>query len=99
MATGVLPLLLGKYTRLAQFFGQAEKHYTGHIRFGFATDTFDADGVPAAEARPLTQSLEELRGLGQRFPGEMGPLPPIFYAKKINGGAADKLARAGASAA
>ena len=35
MATGVLPLLLGKYTRLAQFFGQAEKHYTGHIRFGF----------------------------------------------------------------
>ena len=35
-----LPLLLGKYTRLAQFFGQAEKHYTGHIRFGFATDSF-----------------------------------------------------------
>ncbi len=53
MATGVLPLLLGKYTRLAQFFGQAEKHYTGSIRFGFATDTFDADGIPAAEARPL----------------------------------------------
>jgi tRNA pseudouridine55 synthase len=99
MATGVLPLLLGKYTRLAQFFGQAEKHYTGHIRFGFATDTFDADGVPAAEARPLNLSLEELCVLGQRFSGEMEQLPPIFSAKKINGVAAHKLARAGAEVA
>ena len=99
MATGVLPLLLGKYTRLAQFFGQADKHYTGHIRFGFATDSFDADGIPAAEARPLTQSLEQLRVLGRRFQGEMDQLPPIFSAKKINGVAAHKLARAGAEVA
>jgi tRNA pseudouridine55 synthase len=99
MATGVLPLLLGKYTRLAQFFGQAEKHYTGHIRFGFATDTFDADGVPAAEARPLNLSLEELCALGQRFRGEMDQLPPVFSAKKINGVPAHKLARAGAEVA
>jgi tRNA pseudouridine55 synthase len=99
MATGVLPLLLGKYTRLAQFFGQAEKHYTGNIRFGFATDTFDADGIPAANARPLNLSLEELRALGQRFRGEMDQLPPIFSAKKINGVAAHKLARAGAEVA
>src|SRR5260370_25527243 len=94
MATGVLPLLLGKYTRLAQFFGQAEKHYTGHIRFGFATDTFDSDGVPAAEARALTQSLEELRALGQRLRGEMNQLPPIFSAHNIIRGAAHKHARA-----
>jgi tRNA pseudouridine55 synthase len=99
MATGVLPLLLGKYTRLAQFFGQAEKHYTGHIRFGYATDTFDADGVPAAEARPLNLSLEELCTLGQRFRGEIDQLPPVFSAKKINGVAAHKLARAGAEVA
>jgi tRNA pseudouridine55 synthase len=99
MATGVLPLLLGKYTRLAQFFGQAEKHYTGHIRFGFATDTFDADGVPASDARPLNLSLAELSVLGQRFRGEMDQLPPIFSAKKINGVAAHKLARAGAEVA
>ena len=51
MATGVLPLLLGKYTRLAQFFGQAEKHYEGQIRFGFATDTFDAEGTAVGLAR------------------------------------------------
>lgn len=96
MATGVLPLLLGKYTRLAQFFGQAEKHYTGHIRFGFATDSFDADGNPMTEVRPLTHSLEQLRTLGLKFRGEMDQLPPIFSAKKINGVAAHKLARAGA---
>ena len=95
IATGVLPLLLGKYTRLAQFFGQAEKDYTGDIRFGFATDTFDAEGVATADARLLTQSLDELRALGQRFRGEMDQLPPIFSAKKINGVAAHKLARAG----
>jgi len=99
MATGVLPLLLGKYTRLAQFFGQAEKHYTGHIRFGFATDTFDADGVAATDTQPLTLSLEELRALSRRFHGEIDQLPPIFSAKKINGVAAHKLARAGAEVA
>ena len=51
MATGVLPLLLGKYTRLAQFFGQAEKQYEGHICFGFATDTFDAEGTASTHRK------------------------------------------------
>ena len=97
MATGVLPLLLGKYTRLAQFFGQAEKHYEGHIRFGYATDTFDAEGAPAGSLQPLTQSLRELRQLAKVFDGEMDQVPPIYSAKKINGVAAHKLARAGAA--
>jgi tRNA pseudouridine55 synthase len=95
MATGVLPLLLGKYTRLAQFFGQAEKQYEGHIRFGFATDTFDAEGASTVEPRPLLQSLDELRALSRVFHGEVSQLPPIYSAKKINGVAAHKLARAG----
>ncbi len=95
MATGVLPLLLGKYTRLAQFFGKAEKQYTGTIRFGFATDSFDADGEAASEPMPLTLSLEELRGLAVRFNGELDQVPPVFSAKKINGVPAHKLARAG----
>ena len=95
MATGVLPLLLGKYTRLAQFFGHAEKSYTGTIRFGYATDSFDADGEPASDAQPLTKSLDELRGLAVHFRGSMQQLPPIFSAKKINGVPAHKLARAG----
>lgn len=95
MATGVLPLLLGKYTRLAQFFGQAEKHYTGHIRFGFATDTFDAEGTPAGEPTPLTLDLDALRVLEQRFHGDLDQVPPVFSAKKLNGVPAHKLARAG----
>ncbi|MGD0648843.1 MAG: tRNA pseudouridine(55) synthase TruB [Acidobacteriaceae bacterium] len=95
MATGVLPLLLGKYTRLAQFFGQAEKSYTGTIRFGFATDTFDAEGEQAGEAVALGKTLEELRELAARFHGEMDQMPPVFSAKKIGGVPAHKLARAG----
>lgn len=95
MATGVLPLLLGKYTRLAQFFGTAEKSYEGTIRFGFATDTFDAEGTAAGEARPLALGLAELRGLAARFHGEMEQMPPVFSAKKIGGVPAHKLARAG----
>jgi len=95
MATGVLPLLLGKYTRLAQFFSQAEKHYTGTIRFGFATDTFDAEGSRVGDDTSLTKSLEELRTLAAHFNGEMLQTPPVFSAKKINGVPAHKLARAG----
>lgn len=98
MATGVLPLLLGKYTRLAQFFGSAEKHYTGHIRFGFATDTFDAEGEPSTEPRPLTQTLGELQRIAAHFHGTMDQLPPVYSAKKINGVPAHKLARAGLEA-
>jgi tRNA pseudouridine55 synthase len=95
MATGVLPLLLGKYTRLAQFFGKAEKQYEGTIRFGFATDSFDADGTAVGESVPLTLGLAELQKLAERFHGEMDQVPPIYSAKKINGVAAHKLARAG----
>lgn len=99
MATGVLPLLLGKYTRLAQFFGQAEKYYEGSIRFGFATDTFDAEGTAAGDPQPLTSSFEELRELSCRFHGEIDQVPPVYSAKKINGVAAHKLARAGVEVA
>jgi tRNA pseudouridine55 synthase len=95
MATGVLPLLLGKYTRLAQYFGRAEKSYTGTIRFGFATDTFDAEGKPAGEPVALRLGFEELRALALRFHGEMEQMPPVFSAKKIHGVPAHKLARAG----
>lgn len=95
MATGVLPLLLGKYTRLAQFFSDSDKYYTGTIRFGFATDTFDAEGEAQGEARALGCTLEELRGLAERFHGTIDQVPPVYSAKKIGGVPAHKLARAG----
>jgi tRNA pseudouridine55 synthase len=96
MATGVLPLLLGKYTRLAQFFGAAEKSYEGKIRFGFATDTFDAEGEATTPATSLSLSLEALRELAKRFHGQIDQVPPVYSAKKIQGVPAHKLARAGA---
>lgn len=95
MATGVLPLLLGKWTRLAQFFGAAEKQYEGSIRFGWATDTYDAEGQPAAAPQPLTATLDTLRAMSTRFQGTLDQVPPIFSAKKIGGVPAYKLARAG----
>jgi tRNA pseudouridine55 synthase len=95
MATGVLPLLLGKYTRLAQFFSDADKHYRGTIRFGFATETFDAEGEPQSVPATLTRTLDELRMLAARFRGTIDQVPPVYSAKKIGGVPAHKLARAG----
>ena len=95
MATGVLPLLLGKYTRLARFFSDSDKHYTGTIRFGFATDTFDAEGTATTEPAALTLTLSELQALAERFRGTMEQVPPVYSAKKIGGVPAHKLARAG----
>jgi tRNA pseudouridine55 synthase len=95
MATGVLPLLMGKFTRLAQYFSAAEKSYTGTIRFGVATDTYDADGEPVGEEMHPALTLEQVRGAAARFDGEMEQMPPVFSAKKIAGTPAYKLARAG----
>jgi len=95
MATGVLPLLLGKYTRLAQFFSDSDKHYTGTIRFGLATDTFDAEGQPQSAPATLTLTLDQLRSLAAGFHGTIDQLPPVYSAKKIGGVPAHKLARAG----
>jgi tRNA pseudouridine55 synthase len=99
MATGVLPLLIGKYTRLAQYFSAAEKSYRGDVRLGFATDTYDADGEPAGPDRWLegsqTITLERVRAAAARFHGEIEQMPPQFSAKKIDGQPAYKLAREG----
>ncbi len=94
MATGVLPLVLGKFTRLAQFYLGAEKSYEGEIRFGFATDTYDADGEPiGVTERPTIPSLAKVREVAQRFRGVIQQTPPPFSAKKVAGVPAYKLAR------
>jgi tRNA pseudouridine55 synthase len=95
MATGVLPLLLGKFTRLAQYFSSSEKSYTGTIRFGFATDTYDAEGEAAGPDAAPALTLEQVRAAAARFHGEMDQMPPNFSAKKIGGKPAYKLAREG----
>ena len=93
MATGVLPIVLGNMTRLAQFYLKSEKSYEGVIRFGFATDTYDAEGEPLGEPRELKCSLDQLREISARFIGVIDQMPPPFSAKKIQGVPAYKLAR------
>ncbi len=93
MATGVLPLLIGRMTRLAQFYTGAEKTYEGEVRFGFATDTYDADGDPAGESRPVCFDREALEQAAARFRGRIQQTPPPFSAKKVAGVPAYKLAR------
>jgi tRNA pseudouridine55 synthase len=98
LATGVLPLVTGGLTRLAQFYTTSEKTYEGVIRFGFATNTYDADGEPVGEAQSVTPSLvnpslEHLQKLAAGFQGLIEQVPPPFSAKKIHGVPAYKLAR------
>jgi tRNA pseudouridine55 synthase len=93
MATGVLPLVMGKLTRLAQFYNDAEKIYEGKIRFGFATDTYDCEGEPASAPRIVQVTLEQVREAAAGFRGMIEQLPPPFSAKKIQGVPAYKLAR------
>lgn len=93
MATGVLPLVLGNMTRLAQFYLASEKSYHGVIRFGFATDTYDAEGEPLGPAQEPAIVLDELRALAARFHGMIEQIPPPFSAKKVQGVPAYKLAR------
>ncbi len=95
MATGVLPLVLGKFTRLAQFYNHADKRYTGTIRFGVATNTYDAEGEPIGQEQPVTFSLEDIEAAAMRFVGKIHQMPPPFSAKKIDGVPAYKLARKG----
>ena len=93
LATGVLPLVAGRMTRLAQFYTASEKTYEGVIRFGFATDTYDAEGEPLAAPQVAKATLEQLKETARRFTGRIRQMPPPFSAKKIHGVPAYKLAR------
>jgi len=93
MATGILPLVIGNFTRLAQFYVGSEKSYEGTIRFGFSTDTYDAEGEPTSELLPVEFSREQLETAASKFRGVITQTPPPFSAKKIKGVPAYKFAR------
>ena len=95
MATGVLPLVLGRFTRLAQFYTDSDKRYEGAIRFGWATDTYDAEGTPTSPEQPANLSIETVRTAAREFTGEIDQYPPPFSARKIAGIPAHRLARKG----
>ena len=93
MATGVLPLVLGRATRLAQFFSSGEKTYDGKIQFGWATDTYDREGSPISEPVTPNFTRAELEAVLDEFRGTILQTPPPFSAKKIAGTPAYRLAR------
>ncbi|HEV2698642.1 MAG TPA: tRNA pseudouridine(55) synthase TruB [Terriglobales bacterium] len=93
IATGVLPMVLGSMTRLAQFYVASEKRYEGVVRFGVAMDTYDSQGEHISEPNAVSLTLDEAKELASRFVGSIEQMPPPFSAKKIGGVPAYKLAR------
>jgi tRNA pseudouridine55 synthase len=93
MATGVLPLLLGRATRLAQFFTRNDKTYEGVIRFGFSTNTYDAAGESSGPDSNPAIALDALLPVLDRFRGAFLQTPPPVSAKKVDGRKAYELAR------
>jgi tRNA pseudouridine55 synthase len=93
IGTGVLPLVLGRATRLSQFFLHHDRSYEADIRFGFSTDTYDACGQPTGQKQDVTLDRAELEALIAPFCGRFSQLPPPVSAKKIGGVPAYKLAR------
>jgi tRNA pseudouridine55 synthase len=82
-ATGVLPVVLGNLTRLAQFYTHSEKTYEGVIRFGFATDTYDADGELTTPPQDVRINCDEVRALAAQFHGIIEQIPPPFPPRKL----------------
>src|SRR5262245_18432425 len=95
MATGVLPLALGKATRLVDFLKGGRKVYEGTIRLGFSTTTYDGEGEPSSEVVVPQISQEQLSQQAARMRGEQLQTPPISSVKRIGGVRAYRLARLG----
>jgi tRNA pseudouridine55 synthase len=94
IATGILPLVIGRATRLAQFYTRRDKVYEAIVRFGFATDTYDRAGVPTSpETTPPPLDAAFLEPYLQRFRGKLLQTPPAVSAKKVDGRPAYELAR------
>jgi tRNA pseudouridine55 synthase len=93
-ASGVLPLVLGQATRLAQFLTGSDKEYEAGIRFGLVTDTYDAAGAVVARSDAAPDD-EQLLVAIERFRGDIDQAPPAFSAKMVGGERSYVRARAG----
>jgi tRNA pseudouridine55 synthase len=92
-ATGVLPLMIGRATRLAQYFQRTDKVYEAVIQFGWSTDTYDASGTPTSLETEIVLNREWVEGAVLSFQGKIQQVPPVVSAKKIDGTRAYRLAR------
>ncbi|MBO4676339.1 MAG: tRNA pseudouridine(55) synthase TruB [Oscillospiraceae bacterium] len=94
MATGVLPVFVGRATRAVEFLEAADKEYEAGLRLGIVTDTQDTTGQ-ILEERPVSVTEEELRTAILALRGERDQLPPMYSAVKVGGKALYAYARAG----
>ena len=94
LATGVLPLIIGRATRLAQFYTRADKVYEGVVRFGWSTDTYDREGSPTSEKLEIHMERDAIETALNDFRGPFLQTPPPVSAKRIGGKRAYQLARA-----
>ncbi|MGD0129543.1 MAG: tRNA pseudouridine(55) synthase TruB [Terriglobia bacterium] len=92
-ATGVLPVSVGKATRFAQFYLKSRKSYSGTIRFGHSTDTYDSTGRTTSEDQSAALDTAILEKLFREFTGRLMQTPPPFSAKHVGGVRAYELAR------
>ena len=96
LGRGLLPITLGRGTKLFDYFLNKDKVYQTIFEFGFTTTTLDREGE-ITDKNDIEVSLEQLQNVCQKFIGKQDQLPPIYSAKKINGKKAYELARAGKS--
>ena len=94
MATGVLPVFVGRATRGVEFFEHAEKTYEATLRFGLTTDTEDISGT-VLEEKEVSISEEEFLAVLPKFRGKIQQIPPMYSAIKVNGQKLYELARKG----
>jgi len=94
-ATGVLPLCVGRATRIAQYLTQADKEYLMTLRLGVTTDTLDAAGRETGRVDEVRVRREDLEAILPRFTGEIQQMPPLYSAKKVRGERMYRLARRG----
>ena len=94
MATGVLPVFIGRATRAVPFFEHADKAYEAELRLGLVTDTQDITGR-TLEERPVNITQDQLEAVLASFRGEIQQVPPMYSAIKVNGQKLYQLARKG----
>ena len=93
IATGVLPLVMERATRLAQFYTHSDKIYEGVVRFGWSTTSYDRAGEPTSEKVEVHLTSAELEAALEPFRGEFAQHPPAVSAKKVDGRRSYELAR------
>ena len=94
MATGVLPVFIGRATRAVEFASEGQKEYVAGLRLGLVTNTQDTSGE-VLEERPFRGSLQDLEAVLDRFRGDIQQVPPMYSAIRINGKKLYELARKG----